>query len=130
MHKPTESELQILRVLWRVGASHVKTVNAELSAEQQREIGYTTTLKMLQIMFDKGLVTRVKEGRGHLYAPAVDQRETRGKLLDRMVHSLFGGSASQLVIQALGKGETSAEELREIKALIERMERENDGKDE
>ena len=128
--KPTESELQILRVLWRNGPSNVRAVNAELSAEQNREIGYTTTLKLLQLMFEKGLVSREKEGRGHRYTAAIDQTETRGKLLDRMVDHLFEGSASQLVMQALGQHEPDADELAEIKALIERLEREKtDGND-
>ena len=124
-NKPTESELQILRVLWRSGPSNVRTVNAALSAEQNRAIGYTTTLKLLQLMFEKGLVSREKEGRGHRYTAAIDRTETRGKLLDRLVDHLFEGSASQLVMQALGQHAPDADELAEIKTLIERLEREN-----
>jgi BlaI family penicillinase repressor len=122
MKQPTDSELSILHVLWQKGPSTVRTVNDALS--EQREVGYTTTLKLLQIMHDKGLVTRVEEGRTHVYAAAVSREATQSVLLQQFVDTAFRGSAMKLVMQALGNHEASAEELDEIKALIAQMEQE------
>jgi BlaI family penicillinase repressor len=122
MKQPTDSELSILHVLWQKGPSTVRTVNDALS--EHREVGYTTTLKLLQIMHDKGLVTRVEEGRTHVYAAAVSQEATQSVLLQQFVDTAFRGSAMKLVMQALGNHEASAEELDEIKALIAQMEQE------
>jgi BlaI family penicillinase repressor len=122
MKQPTDSELSILHVLWQKGPSTVRTVNDALS--EHREVGYTTTLKLLQIMHDKGLVTREEEGRTHVYAAAVSQEATQSVLLQQFVDTAFRGSAMKLVMQALGNHEASAEELDEIKALIAQMEQE------
>jgi predicted transcriptional regulator len=118
--KPTESELEILQVLWEKGPSLVRTVNDELS--QTREIGYTTTLKLMQIMADKGLLSRTKEGRGHIYHPLVEKADTQKQMLDKVLHGVFGGSASTLVMQALGNHLASEEELTEIKNYIHQLE--------
>ncbi|MBK8045432.1 MAG: BlaI/MecI/CopY family transcriptional regulator [Haliscomenobacter sp.] len=118
---PTESELEILQVLWQQGPSTVRQVNDLLKA--RREIGYTTTLKFMQIMLEKGLVTRDATGKIHIYQAAVEEASTQQRLLKRFVDTLFRGSASQLVMQALGNHEASSEELDEIKLLIEQMEK-------
>jgi predicted transcriptional regulator len=118
--KPTESELEILQVLWQHGPSTVRFVNDDLS--QHREIGYTTTLKLLQLMLDKGLVLRDDATKTHVYRAAVRQEETQGLLLDRFVEATFGGSALKLVMQALGNRRTSREELDQIRTLLDEIE--------
>ena len=118
--KPTESELEILQVLWQRGPSTVRFVNDQLS--QKRDVGYTTTLKILQLMLDKGLVLREDDSKTHVYQAAVREEETQGLLLDRFVESAFGGSAMKLVMQALGNRHTSVEELAQIRSLLDNME--------
>ena len=118
--KPTESELEILQVLWQHGPSTVRFVNDQLS--QKRDVGYTTTLKILQLMLDKGLVLREDDSKTHVYRASVREEETQGLLLDRFVESAFGGSAMKLVMQALGNRHTSAEDLAQIRSLLDNME--------
>ncbi|MCO6487535.1 MAG: BlaI/MecI/CopY family transcriptional regulator [Phaeodactylibacter sp.] len=118
--KPTESELEILQVLWQHGPSPVRFVNDKLNEE--REVGYTTTLKLMQIMAEKGLVWRNTDSRTHIYQAAVSEADTQKRLLQKFVDTTFRGSAMKLVMQALGNHQASPEELDEIKALIEKME--------
>ena len=118
--RPTESELEILQVLWQHGPSPVRFVNDELN--KQREVGYTTTLKLMQIMVDKGLAARNTDSRTHIYSAAVSEADTQQHLLNRFVDRTFRGSAMKLVMQALGSHKASEEELDEIKALIKQME--------
>jgi len=118
--KPTESELEILKVLWSKGPSTVREVNNALNLI--REIGYTTTLKIMQIMTQKGTVNRDESARTHVYSPAVKESEIKDAMVDKLMETAFSGSASQLVMQALGRGKTSHEELEKIKAMIEKME--------
>ncbi|MEZ4917864.1 MAG: BlaI/MecI/CopY family transcriptional regulator [Saprospiraceae bacterium] len=120
MLKPTDSELAILQILWQAGPSTVRQVNEQLNT--QREVGYTTTLKIMQIMYEKKMVTRTEAGRTHTYAAAVDEQDTQNYLLQNFVDQAFRGSAMQLVMQALGNHEASEAELDEIKALISKME--------
>ena len=122
--KPTESELEILQVLWQQGPATVRAVNDELS--RKRDVGYTTTLKLLQLMLDKGLVLRDDDSRTHVYRAAVREEETQGLLLDRFVDAAFGGSAMKLVMQALGNRRTSKEELQQIRSLLNDMENKKD----
>jgi BlaI family transcriptional regulator, penicillinase repressor len=119
--KPTESELEILQILWKNGTATVRDVHEELA--QLKEVGYTTTLKLMQIMHEKGLVKRDESMRTHIYQAAVNKEKTQNHLLTKMIDSLFGGSSTQLVLQALGSGEqkVSAEELEEIQKLIENL---------
>ena len=118
--KPTESELNILQVLWEKGPASVRSINEKLS--RTRDVGYTTTLKLLQIMTEKGLVTRIKDGRNHIYSAAVEQNTTQQQLLDKLLNGVFGGSSKKLVMQALGNSQPSKEELEEIRQYIERLE--------
>ena len=118
--KPTEAELDILSILWEYGACSVRFVNEKLNLT--RSVGYTTTLKQLQIMHEKGFVSRISEGRTHIYASERGKEETQKQLLDRLLDSAFGGSASKLVMQALGNHRSSKKELEEIKALINKLE--------
>ncbi len=120
--KPTESELKILKVIWEKGPATVKMVNELLSLESEKDVGYTTTLKFMQIMAEKGLLTRSKKGRVHVYNSAIQQDDTQKLMLDKLVKNLFSGSASNLVMQALGNHETSKEELDKIKKYIEKLE--------
>ena len=120
--KPTESELKILKVIWEKGQVTVKVVNEELSLESEKDVGYTTTLKLMQIMAEKGLLTRSKKGRVHVYNSVIQQKDTQKLMLDKLLQNLFSGSASNLVMQALGNHETSKEELDKIKKYIEKFE--------
>ncbi|OGX90251.1 MULTISPECIES: BlaI/MecI/CopY family transcriptional regulator [Hymenobacter] len=123
--KPTDSELEILHVLWTHGPATVRAVNDELGQRRQAEVGYTTTLKLLQLMLDKGLVRRDDEGRSHVYRAAVREQDTQNLLLDKFVAATFGGSALKLVMQALGNRQTSADELAQLRRLLNDIEIQN-----
>jgi predicted transcriptional regulator len=114
--KPTESELEILQVLWSKETASVRDVHEELA--KQKDVGYTTTLKLMQIMHEKGLVKRDDTFKTHIYQPAVSREKTQKHLLNKMIDSLFGGSSTQLVIQALGNHKASTLELEEIQQLL------------
>lgn len=114
--KPTESELEILQVLWQKGLASVREVHEELS--KTKEAGYTTTLKLMQIMNEKGLVKRDDSVKTHIYQPAVSKEKTQKHMLGKMINTLFGGSATELVIQALGNHKATAHELDEIQKLL------------
>lgn len=120
MVKPTESELEILQILWEHGPSTVRFVNDKLN--ERRDVGYTTTLKLMQIMADKKLVDRNTESRTHIYETLISEQQAQQDLLEKFVDTAFRGSAMKLVMQALGSQKTSRAELDEIKALIEQME--------
>jgi predicted transcriptional regulator len=113
--KPTDSELEILRVLWSRGPSTVRDVAAVL----ERESGYTTILKLLQIMTEKGLVVRDETARTHVYQAASTQDETQRQLVRDLMARAFDGSASKLVVQALASGKASPAELDEIRKLLD-----------
>jgi len=119
--KPTEAELGILNVLWERGASTVRDIHEILYRDEGA--GYTTALKLLQIMHAKGLVERDDSERAHVYRPAVSKEKTQKRFLTDMVQRVFDGSASQLVLHALGsRPRATPEELDEIRALLDRME--------
>jgi predicted transcriptional regulator len=117
--KPTESELEILQVLWSKGTASVREVHEELL--KTKEAGYTTTLKLMQIMHEKGLVKRDDSMKTHIYQPAVSREKTQKHLLGKMINTLFGGSPTELVIQALGNHKASAEELEAIQKMIDNL---------
>ena len=117
--KPTESELEILQIIWTKGLATVREVHEELG--KTKDVGYTTTLKLMQIMHEKGLVKRDDSMRTHIYQAAVNKEKTQKHMLTKMIDSLFGGSPTQLVIQALGNHKASAEELEEIQKMIENL---------
>ena len=118
--QPTDSELEILQLLWQNGECTVRQINDLLN--ERREVGYTTTLKLMQIMLEKNLVKRNAEQRTHIYSAAVAESATQKKLLERFVDATFRGSSMKLVMQALGNHETTQEELDEIKDLIKKIE--------
>lgn len=121
--RPTDVELQILGVLWQRGPSTVRQVHEVLAA--QRETGYSTTLKMIQVMREKGLVVRDESVRPQLYRAAESRRETQLQMLDDLSQKAFGGSAKKLVMRMLSAQRVSAEELAEMQRLIEQAKGEN-----
>ena len=118
--KPTESELEILGILWEKGACTVREVHEIL--EKSKDAGYTTTLKLMQIMHDKGLLNRDTSSKTHVYTAAISQESTQQQLLNKMIDTVFNGSASQLVMQALGNHRSSKEELEKIKQYLNDIE--------
>ena len=119
--KPTESELEILQVLWRKSIATVRDVHEELS--KSKDVGYTTTLKLMQIMHEKGLVKRDESTRTHVYQSAVNRENTQKHMLNKLIDSLFGGSTTQLVLQALGENKATPEEIEKIQNLLNNMKR-------
>jgi BlaI family penicillinase repressor len=118
--EPTKAELEILQVLWEFGPSTVRLVNDKLN--EQRDINYTSTLKQMQIMAEKGILKRDESQMKHIYIPVEAEQKTKGQLLDRFVNTLYKGSASQLMMQLLGNETTSKDELDEIKKMLEQFE--------
>jgi BlaI family transcriptional regulator, penicillinase repressor len=117
--KPTESELEILRILWERNKASVRHVHEELS--KSKEAGYTTTLKLMQIMHEKGLVGRDDSMKIHVYYPIVSREKTQKQLIGKMITNLFGGSSTELVMHALGNHKASPEELEEIQKLLNNL---------
>ncbi|HEV8254819.1 MAG TPA: BlaI/MecI/CopY family transcriptional regulator [Vicinamibacteria bacterium] len=120
--RPTAGELAILRVLWERGPSTVRDVHAEL--EQERPTGYTTVLKLLQIMTEKGLVKRDESARAHVYAAAVEEAQTQRRLVRDLLDRAFGGSAAKLVMHALSGRKASRDEIASIRRLLDQLEQE------
>ncbi|MBS1607736.1 MAG: BlaI/MecI/CopY family transcriptional regulator [Bacteroidetes bacterium] len=120
--EPTKSELEILQILWHHGPSTVRFVNDELN-NQKREVNYTSTLKLMQIMTEKGILVRDETNMKHIYAPAHPEEKIKGQLLNRFVDSLYNGSASSLMQQLLGNKKTSQKEIDEIKELIHKLDK-------
>jgi predicted transcriptional regulator len=118
--RPTPAELAILRVLWGQGPSTVREVHALL--ERERPTGYTTVLKLLQIMTEKGLVRRDEAARAHVYAASVPEEQTQRRLVRDLLDRAFGGSASKLVMHALSARKASRAELACIRELLDRLE--------
>ena len=123
---PTDAELNVLKVLWRSGPSTVREVHEELY--RNTEVGYTTTLKLLQNMFAKGLVKRNDEQRQHVYWPAVSERRTLDRLVRRWVDNTFAGSTTALAMRALDLKRVTRQELSSLKALIARLEERERGR--
>jgi BlaI family penicillinase repressor len=120
--EPTRSELEILQVLWKHGPSTVRFVNDQLN-EQKREVQYTSTLKLMQIMADKGLLTRDESQMKHVYKAAEEESKTKGFLLERFVNTMYDGSASSMLMQLLGNKKTSKKEIDAIKELIKKLDK-------
>ncbi|AHF14892.1 BlaI/MecI/CopY family transcriptional regulator [Niabella soli] len=117
--KPTESELEILQVLWNKGKATVREVHETLLTV--KDVGYTTTLKLMQIMNEKGLVKRNDSSRTHIYKAAVNKESTQQFMLNKFISNLFGGSSSQLVLQALGNNNVTPEELDQIQLVLDQL---------
>ncbi|MBN2790643.1 MAG: BlaI/MecI/CopY family transcriptional regulator [Candidatus Delongbacteria bacterium] len=121
--KPSAGELEILQILWKNGEMTVKEVNEEIN--KVKESGYTTTLKTMQIMFEKKFISRQSLGRSHVYKADVTEEETKNDLLDKFIESTYNGSAMKLVMQALGNHDASKEELDQIRELLDEMDKGN-----
>lgn len=117
--KPTEGEMEILQVIWKRGDCTVREVHEALD---KKDAGYTTTLKLMQIMHEKGLVARDTSSKTHVYRAAINQEKTQQQLLNRMIDNVFNGSAASLVMQALGNKTASKEEINLIKNYLNKLE--------
>lgn len=120
MSTPTQAELEILNILWETGECRVQEIHERLN--KIRPIGYTTTLKSMQVMAQKGLLDRRLDGRSHIYFPAIQENATKNKLLKRFINNTFRGSNSKLVVQLLGNNKVSKEEINEIKQFLSKIE--------
>jgi len=120
--EPTRSELEILQVLWVNGPSTVRFVNDTLNREK-RAVQYTSTLKIMQLMAEKGFLRRDETNMKHIYMPVMDEEKTKNLMLDRFIDSIYNGSASALMMQLLGNKRTSGQELDAIKSLLEKLEK-------
>jgi len=118
--EPTRAELEILNVLWQHGPSTVRFVNDKLN--EQREINYTSTLKLMQIMADKGIVKRDESQMKHIYHVVEEKQTTQSHLLDKFVDSVYQGSAGKLVMQLLGNQKASQEDLARIREMLDKLE--------
>jgi BlaI family transcriptional regulator, penicillinase repressor len=118
--KPTAAELDILHVLWRRGSATVRDVHGELA--RAGTVGYTTVLKLMQIMVEKGLVERDEKDRAHVYRPAWKREETEGQIVGDLLDRVFGGSAAQLVLRALSDRKASKQEIADIRKMLDRIE--------
>jgi len=120
--EPTKSELEILQVLWKHGPANVRFVNNKLN-EEKRMVQYTSTLKLMQIMVEKGILKRDESNMKHIYSAVLEEQKTKGFLLERFIDSMYNGSPSSLMMQLLGNKKTSKKELQAIKELLEKMEK-------
>ena len=123
--EPTKAELDILQVLWEKGPSTVREVNETLNA-QKKAVRYTSTLKQMQVMVEKGMLRRDESSMKHVYSAAIGEDKTKGTLLDRVVDSMSKGSVSGLMMQLLGNKKTSKEDLAEIRKLLDRLDKDRD----
>lgn len=121
--RPTETELDILSVLWELGPSTVRQVHTSLN--KRRKTGYTTVLKMMQIMTEKGLLTRDESQRSHIYKARYREESTQKQLVKDLVKRAFGGSTEKLVMQALATKKASPQQIAEIRKMLDELEREN-----
>lgn len=118
---PTKSELEILQVLWKLGPSTVRHVNDEVN--KKRDVKYTSTLKLMQIMLEKGILERDASQMKHVYKPIEEEQKTKSHMLDNFVKNFFDGSPSKLIMQLTGNNKTSEKELKEIKEILEKLDK-------
>jgi BlaI family transcriptional regulator, penicillinase repressor len=117
---PTQAELEVLKILWKHGPSTVRFVHDTLS--DNKDIGYTSTLKTMQVMIERGMLKREGTYMSHVYYPLLEEAKTLGSILDRFVHSVYNGSVSKLLV-ALMNNDTSPEERKKLKELLAKMEK-------
>ena len=120
LNKPTEGELEILQTLWKFGPCTVKQVNEIMN--EKKEVGYTTSLKMLQIMLEKGFCVREAEGKLHIYKASIKEQQVKKNYVKDMVDQVFEGSPMEMVVQTLGNYKASTKEINELKKLIKDLE--------
>ena len=119
--EPTKSELEILQLMWQYGPSTVRFINDKLN-EEKRAVQYTSTLKLMQIMAEKEMLTTDKSSMKHIYKAAIEEKQTKGFLLDKFVDAMYNGSSSNLMMQLLGNKKTSQSEIDEIRKLLDKLE--------
>lgn len=119
--EPTRSELEILQVLWQHGPSPVRFVMDEIN--KSRELNYTATLKLMQLMTDKGILKRDESRMQHIYYPADDEKKVKAKLLDKFLDTVYNGSAATLMMQLAGNKKTTREDLRKMKELLDKLDK-------
>ncbi|RZS94701.1 BlaI/MecI/CopY family transcriptional regulator [Cecembia calidifontis] len=119
--KPTESELEILSLLWQMKKATVREIHEKLA--ESKDTGYTTTLKIMQIMHGKGMLGRDEQNRTHVYYTLIEEKATQQNLVSNFMATAFGGSAKNLVLQALGQSNPSKDELDEIRAFLDQLEK-------
>ena len=119
---PTKTEMDVLQILWENGPSTVRFVHDKLN-EQKEAVIYTSTLKLMQVMKEKGMLDRDETNMKHIYSPLLQEDKVKGNLLDRFVDSMFNGSASNLMVALLGNDKTSNEELKKMKELLQKIEK-------
>lgn len=120
MYSPTPSEFEILEILWQKKEATAQLVNDKLN--EKKDVSYTGTLKLLQLMHQKGLLARRKEGRSHIYVPVIKESDAKASLLDRFISTTFGGSARNLMMQLLGNKKVSKRELDSIREFLDEIE--------
>lgn len=126
-NKPTQRELAILRILWRLGPSTVRQVHEALNQQEgAKKVGYTTTLKFMQLMHEKHFLSREMDGVSHIYTPTISEADNVKEILGKMVETTFKGSTMKLVMQLLGNRKTSKAELKEIRNFLDDLEKESD----
>lgn len=121
--KPTDSELEILQILWELKSATVREVNEALSKNKSKEVGYTTTLKLMQIMHEKDFVARDVSSRTHIYRPLISQKDTQVNLVTKIIDTVFNGSPAQLVMQALDSKKSSPKEIELIREYLEQIQK-------
>ncbi|KGE14755.1 BlaI/MecI/CopY family transcriptional regulator [Sphingobacterium deserti] len=117
--KPTDSEMEILQILWEMGECSVRSVHEKLD---RKDVGYTTTLKLMQIMHDKGMVSRDSSAKTHVYKALLSKEHTQHQFLDKMIDAVYNGSTAGLVMQALGNKRASKQEINLIKEYLKNLE--------
>jgi predicted transcriptional regulator len=125
---PTPSEMEILTLIWEFGPSKVKKINDVLNENSEKKIGYTTTLKLMQIMIEKKLLNRVKDGSSHIYSVATDQESSQKQLVKKLIDTVFGGSKLNLVMQLLDNRKTDKKEIEEIYSFLNKIKEDQNSK--
>ena len=118
--KPTETEIEVLSILWDGGPQTVRQIHEIMSVE--KDVRYTTTLKIMQLMYEKGMLSRVKDGKTHIYKAVLSQKSAQSNMINRMLNTVFKGDSTQLAMQALGNSNPSKEELEEIRKYLDKLE--------
>jgi len=119
--EPTKAQLEILQVLWKNGPSNVRLVNNQLNKLKQEAVTYTSTLKLMQIMCEKGMLRRDEKSMTHIYSAALEEQKTKKVVLDKFVDSLYDGSVKNLMLELLGNEKTSNKEWDQIKDLLNKL---------
>ncbi|MEP7318606.1 MAG: BlaI/MecI/CopY family transcriptional regulator [Panacibacter sp.] len=116
---PTKTEMEVLQVLWQYGSSTVRFVHEKVN--EQKNVQYTSTLKLMQLMTEKGMLERDETNMKHIYKPTLEEEKTKGFMLERFVDSMYNGSVSNMMMALLGADKTSKEELEKVKALLKKL---------